>query len=185
MPLRRKRQCSTDYKKRLKLLKSGSHRLVVRASLKGIIVSLNKYNHEGDVIEVNVSSNNLSKFGWKSDKGNVPSAYLTGYLAGKIAASKKIQKAILDVGLKGSVKGSRIYAAVAGAIDGGLEIPQSEEMFPDKERINGSHISKYAEQIKSDKEKYELQFGKYLKNNLDPTQLTKHFEEVKTKISNS
>tara|TARA_Y100000310_G_C20656568_1_gene802254 strand:+ start:1054 stop:1635 length:582 start_codon:yes stop_codon:yes gene_type:complete len=185
IPFRRKLKEKTDYKKRLKLLMSGSHRLVVRVSLNNLYVSVNKYSDEGDIVEVNIKSSALKKYGWKADTGNLPSAYLIGFIAGKIAKQKKIEKAILDIGLRSSVKGTRIYAAVAGAIDGGLNIPMGGENLPPKDRLNGTHISKYAEDIKENKEKFESQFGGYIKRDINPVEIHKHFEEVKNKISNS
>ena len=53
---------------------------------------------------------------------------------------KKIKDAILDLGLQTPLKGSRLYAALKGAIDGGLTIPASEEVFPAEERITGQHL---------------------------------------------
>jgi hypothetical protein len=38
------------------------------------------------------------------------------------------------------VKGSRIYAALKGAVDAGLEIPYNPEVLPDDSRISGEHI---------------------------------------------
>lgn len=183
IPFKRKLRGKTDYRKRLKLLKSGRHRIVVRAGLGSTKVSIVKYADKGDKVELSVSSSNLEKMGWKGGKGNIPSAYLTGYLAGVKAKQKKIGQAILDIGLRSSVKGSRVYAAVAGAIDGGLAIPQNGRNLPEKERLIGAHISKYAETIKGNKEKYESQFGGYIKRNIKPEDIPKHVEEIKNRIS--
>jgi len=72
---------------------------------------------------------------------NTSAAYLTGYLAGKLALQKGIKEAILDIGLQRPVKGSRVFAALKGLLDAGLEIPHGEDIFPSEERIKGLHIS--------------------------------------------
>jgi len=182
LPFKRRVTGRTNYKKRIALLKSEHPRLVIRKSLKNIHMALAEYGEKGDKILLSVNSRSLDKLGWKADKGNVPSAYLTGFLLGKKAKHSGIESAVLDMGLSSSVKGSRIYAAVAGALDAGMKIPQNPEILPAKDRLNGTHIAKYAEALKNDKIKYEKQFGLYLKKNIDPSHLPKHFEEVKNKI---
>ena len=182
VPFRRKREGRTYYKKRLKILLSDKYRLVVRKSLKNIHASIVKYNPKGDKVLVTVNSSSLSKLGWKGGTGNLPSAYLTGFLAGKKSVENGIKEAVLDIGFSNSVKGSRIYAALAGALDSGLKIPANLEILPPKERISGSHIAKYAMSIKSTP-KYEAQFSDYLKKGLMPEDFVKHFTEIKGKIN--
>ena len=182
VPFRRKREGRTYYKKRLKILVSDKYRLVVRKSLKNIHASIVKYNPKGDKVLVTVNSSSLSKLGWKGGTGNLPSAYLTGFLAGKKSVENGIKEAVLDIGFSNSVKGSRIYAALAGALDSGLKIPANPEILPPKERISGSHIAKYAMSIKSTP-KYEAQFSDYLKKGFMPEDFVKHFTEIKGKIN--
>ena len=52
----------------------------------------------------------------------------------------KIKEAILDIGLRSPIKGSIDYAALKGAVDGGLAIPHSKEVLPSEKRIKGEHI---------------------------------------------
>ena len=47
---------------------------------------------------------------------------------------------MLDIGLAANSKGGRVYAALKGMSDAGLEIPHSEDVYPDEERLNGAHI---------------------------------------------
>ncbi|MBI4452643.1 50S ribosomal protein L18 [Candidatus Woesearchaeota archaeon] len=182
VPFRRKREGRTYYKKRLRILMSGKYRLVVRKSLNNIYTSIVEYNPKGDKVLVTVGSNSLSKMGWKGGTGNVPSAYLTGLMAGRKSIEKGVKEAVLDMGFSNSVKGSRLYAALAGAIDSGLKIPSNEEILPAKSRISGEHIAKYAESLKSQKQKYESQFSDYLKKGLAPENFVKHFNDIKGKI---
>ncbi|MBD3259579.1 50S ribosomal protein L18 [Candidatus Woesearchaeota archaeon] len=176
---RRRREGKTNYKTRLAHLKSGLPRLVVRPSLKNIVIQLVEYSPDGDKILYTCSSRQLVKYGWKGSNKSIPAAYLTGLLCRK--KIKKGTKAILDVGNNTLTKGCKIYAALKGAIDAGLDISCSPEIFPPEERINGKHIQDYAEIIK-DTEKYKKHFSKYLKQNLDPSTISKMFEEVKNKI---
>jgi len=182
VPFRRKRQGRTYYKKRMRILMSGRRRFVVRKSLRDMRASIIEYGVKGDKIILSVSSTTLKNLGWKGDNGNLSSAYLVGFLAGKKSIEKGIKEAIFDLGFNNSVKGSRLYAALAGAIDSGLKIPFDQGVLPSKERISGEHIAKYAHLLKSNKEKYERQFSNYLKRGLAPEDAVKHFNEIKGKI---
>lgn len=144
---RRRRQGYTDYRKRLKLVKSRIERLVIRRGNRRIVVQIVKSKAGGDETLVTVGSEVLRKYGWKASLKSVPAAYLTGLLAGKKALEKNVKKAIVDIGVYRSVKGSRLYAVVKGALDAGLEIPVSEEVLPSDERIHGKHISDYVAKI--------------------------------------
>jgi len=140
VPYRRKREGKTNYKKRLELLKGKEARLVVRRTNKHIIMQIVEYHPDGDKILLGVSSKKLESMGWKHSGKNIPAAYLTGFLLGKTAATKNIKKAHLDLGLRTPMAGSRLYAALKGTIDGGLDVPASEDVFPAEERITGKHI---------------------------------------------
>ena len=61
---------------------------------------------------------------------------------------------VLDLGLQRSVKGSRIYAALKGVVDAGININCNKKVFPNEERIKGLHtkrkdIEKKFEEIKN------------------------------------
>ena len=182
VPFKRKRQGRTYYKKRIRILMSNKPRLVVRKSLRDMQASIVEFNVKGDKVILTVNSKSLINLGWKGDSGNLSSAYLTGFLAGKKAIEKGVKEAIFDLGFNNSVKGSRLYSALAGAIDSGLKIPCEHEILPSKGRISGEHIAKYAHSLKSDKEKYNKQFSNYLKRGLNPEDAVKHFNEIKGKI---
>ena len=137
---RRDREDRTDYRRRLTLLKSGKPRLAVRRSLDNIVVSLIGFDPDGDRVIASFHSASLKKRGWKHGTGNIPAAYVTGYLAAKAAQEKGVSEAILDIGRFAPVKGSRVFAALKGAIDAGLDIPHSEEALPKEERLFGEHI---------------------------------------------
>lgn len=149
---RRRRQGITDYRNRLKLLKSQKPRLVIRKSLNNILAQIITYNMKGDEVILSAHSDELKKFGWNANKGNLPSAYLVGLLIGKKAIQNNIKSAILDVGSVVSTKGSRLYSALKGAVDGGLIVPHAKEILPDESRIKGRHIVEYAKLLNKNSE---------------------------------
>merc|ERR1712006_8433 len=85
--------------------------------------------------------------------------------------------ALLDVGLKRTTLGSKIFAAMKGAFDGGLEIPHNEKKFygydadekeydaeANRERILGGHVSTYMNSLEEEEpEEFEEKFKKYIK----------------------
>jgi len=136
-----------------------------------------EYHADGDKILSSANSLELKKLGWDFNTGNVPAAYLTGLLLAKKAKDKKIPEVIVDIGLNTPTKGSRIFAALKGAIDNGINTPHSENMFPNEKRITGELIKDYL----GSKDKLKShQFSKYLKNKSD---IGKKFKEIKDKIT--
>ena len=184
VPWRRRREGKTNYYRRLKLIRSGKPRLVVRRTNKYIIVQVVEPRVEGDRVIAAAHSRELAKlYGWMGGTGNTPAAYLTGLLAAYRALEKGVREAVLDIGLHDPVPGSRVFAALKGALDAGLSVPHSEEILPGSERITGAHIAKWAAALASaSPERYERQFSQYLQRGFKPEDLPAHFEEVKTKI---
>jgi large subunit ribosomal protein L18 len=188
-PLRRRVEGKTNYKKRLKLIKSKKLRSVVRASVNHIHVQFIKSKFGGDEIIVGAHSNELSKsFDWKANTGNIPSSYLTGYIAGLRAKKEGVEEALLDLGI--FYHKNRVLAAFKGILDSGISIPHREKFFPEslEERYNGSHIEDYAKYLKKEEpERYQEIFSGYLKEKkINPEKLTNIFKNtldtIKTKI---
>lgn len=166
----RKINGKTDYKKRMALLKSGKTRLVVRKSLNNIIIQFIELDAKGDRVLVSANSYELAKkYNWKFSCGNIPAAYLTGYLCGVRAKSKSIKEAILDLGLQSG--GDRVYAALKGVLDAGVNIPHSNEILPDESKIYGLHIIEYAKKAKG------KQFSK-----IKPDNFKNVMEDIKKRI---
>lgn len=145
--MRRRREGRTDYRKRLALLKSGMPRAVVRRTNTRLVIQFVEYQEDGDKVVVTVTSDMLKKYGWNRSYKSVPAAYLAGYLAGKRALEKGIEEAVLDIGRHHAHPGSRIFAALKGMLDAGVEIPHGEEVLPDEERIVGKHIGEDVEKM--------------------------------------
>ena len=183
VPYRRRREGKTDYRKRKALILSRKPRLVVRGSLKNIIVQIIAAKPHGDEVLVSAHSRELLKnYGWRAPRGNLPAAYLTGLLCGLKAKAKGIEEAVLDIGLHSPTKGARVFAALKGVLDAGLNVPHGEEKLPDENRIQGVHIAQYAKMLSANVERYTAAFSKYLENKVPPESLPEHFAEVKKAV---
>jgi large subunit ribosomal protein L18 len=165
---RRKREQKTNYKKRLKLIESRRIRLVVRIQSRNVVGQFIKYAPDGDKVLAHINSKELRKFGWDYSLNSIPACYLTGLI---LAKKSKVKDAILDVGLQHTLAGSRIYAFVKGVVDGKVNVPINETVFPAEERLNGSHIKKFAENKKQTS-----------KTKVDFKKITEEFDKVKKKI---
>jgi large subunit ribosomal protein L18 len=186
VPFRRRKQGKTDYQARRALVLSKKPRLVVRDTLRNMIIQVMNAKATGDEVIAYANSIELAKtYGWKSDCGNLPAAYLTGILCGYRANAKGVKEAVFDVGLQAPSKGAKIFAALKGILDAGLTIPHNEEILPNEQRIKGQHIVDYAKQLASNPEMYQKRFSKYLSRDFKPEQITEHFSLVKEKIVSS
>lgn len=141
VPFRRRREGKTNFIRRLKLIKSGKPRAVVRSTNRFIIVQFIEFTLEGDRVLAAATSKELAKFGWQGANTNLPTAYLVGMLAAKRARKSQVSEAVLDIGLKVPVSGSKVFAALKGILDEGIDVPHTDKIIPAPERISGAHIS--------------------------------------------
>lgn len=83
-------------------------------------------------------------------------------------------RAYLDVGIRRTTVGNKVFAALKGAVDGGVDIPHKEKVFPKgktgtelRDRIFGKHVSNYMEHYKANRRNdqltYEQHFGEWIK----------------------
>lgn len=144
VPFRRRREGKTDYHQRLKLLISKRPRIVARRSLRHMRLQMIVPKPEGDVTLVHADSSELAGYGYSGATGNTPAAYLTGLLFGYKAQKEGFDSAILDMGLQVSSRGCRVYAALKGIVDSGLEVPHDPGIFPEESRISGEVIKEYS-----------------------------------------
>ncbi len=180
VPYRRRKEGKTNYRKRKALVISGKPRLVVRGTLKNLTTQIVVAKPHGDEVLVSAHSRELLKnYGWKVPRGNLPAAYLTGLLCGLKAKVKDIKEVILDMGLHSPSKGARVFAALKGVLDAGLNVSYNEEKLPEEKRIRGEHIAQYAKTLSTNTEKYMSTFSKYLESKIPPESLPEHFTEVK------
>jgi large subunit ribosomal protein L18 len=152
---RRRRQQKTDYGRRLRLLKSGSTRFIVRPSNRHTLTQLIEYHDDGDRVIATAKSSELVKMGWVHSTSNTPAAYLTGLLCGVRGRAKGVDKAILDSGLYPQVRGSRMYAALKGLIDSGVESKADDVIFPSEDRLRGRVIASYVEGSRTMEEDFD------------------------------
>lgn len=154
---RRRREGRTDYYFRLRLLRGGEARAVIRRSAKNLTVQFAEFDMEGDRILASATSKKLHEMGWEHSCSSIPAAYLTGYMAGKAALKAGIEYAVVDLGPQNPQKGGVLFAAVAGLCDAGMDIPHGD-VFPVKDRLLGKHIDEGIEaEIESLKKKMEAE----------------------------
>jgi large subunit ribosomal protein L18 len=138
---RRRRTGQTDYTKRLALLKGRTTRLVVRRSNRAVTVQFVDFDPTGDLVRAAATSRDLAAHGWDTSLGSTPAAYLTGLLAGRRAKKAGVSEAILDIGRQEPVPGGRLYAALKGVLDAGVEVPHGKDVLPDQGRLQGEHLA--------------------------------------------
>jgi large subunit ribosomal protein L18 len=187
LPFRRRKEGKTNYRLRRRLIKSRRPRIVLRRSSKHITAQLVEAEIIGDKVIAAAHSKELARdYGWGAGCGNIAAAYLTGLLCGYRAREKGVEEAVLDVGLHSTSKGSRVFAAFKGFTDAGIEVAHDDKVLPDDNRVEGQNIASYAAKLAaSDKEIYSRVFSRYLKADLPPEEIHKHFAEVKDKIVSS
>lgn len=152
---RRKREGRTDYKRRLNLLKGETDRLVIRKTNTKLVLQVVRYEPDGDRVLLTINSSALRKMGWTHSCKNIPAAYLAGLLLAKKAKELKIEKAVLDMGLTSPLRGSKLFSALKGVVDGGLNVPCGESVFPTDERLKGEHIASFLDKHKSISQNFE------------------------------
>ncbi len=184
VPPRRRREGKTDYQARKALILSGKPRLVPRGTAKNFTVQIIVAKPQGDEVLAAAHSRELKKYGWKTPTGNIPAAYLTGLLCGLKAKNKEVAEAILDIGLVAPTKGAKVFAALSGVLDAGVDVPHDEKKIV-KERSEGKHVAEYGKNLGSDSEVYSAKFSKYLGQKLAPEKLPEHIAKVKADIIKS
>lgn len=180
---RRKREGRTDYRRRLRLLRSEKPRLVTRISLKHAAAQIVRATPVGDMTLVSANSKQLEKLGWKAHTSNIPAAYLVGLLCGYRAVKAGLKECVLDIGMHNPTRQARVFVILKGALDSGLQIPHEKGVLPKEDRIDGTHISQYAAKLKErDAKAYRARFSGYLARGLPPEQISEHFNAIKQAI---
>ncbi len=141
---KRRKTGKTDYRARLKLLKSSLPRIVIRKTNRYVLAQYVKSDESQDSVLIGVNSKELLKYGWEKESRNslksVPACYFVGLLLGKKIKNIEDKETILDIGLARNVKKSRVYAVLKGLVDSGIKIKYKKEVFPDEKRIRGEHL---------------------------------------------
>jgi large subunit ribosomal protein L5e len=114
------------------------------------------------------------------------------YYVDEVDDEKRPFRALLDVGIVATSTGARVFGAMKGAADGGLDIPHSEKRFPGYDRdtkefdaevhhdhIYGLHVSEYMEYLmEEDEALYKEHFATYIELGLGPENMEETIEEV-------
>lgn len=186
------------------------YRLVVRFSNKDVVAQITCARIEGDKVISAAYAHELPRYGIKVGLTNYAACYATGLLLAR-RLLKKLNRAdvypgvtdvtgedynpvkpnetapapfrcFLDIGLARATTGARMFGALKGAVDGGLDIPHSETRFPGydheskqykpevhRARIFGQHVAQYMRSLQEeDEEAYKRQFGMYIKFGISP-----------------
>jgi len=195
---------------------SPKYRIVVRKTNKDLICQIAYATVKCDRILSAAYSHELPKYGIKIGLTNYAAAYATGLLLarrvlaklglsdkyagmtkkeniGKFFVIEEIEGerrpfyVILDVGLNRTTTGAKIFAAMKGASDGGINIPHSKSMkqFPGYNKDSGKfdsrvlrkyifagHVAEFMKKLReTDEEAYRKQFSEYIKAGIEPEHL--------------
>ncbi|XP_064616227.1 large ribosomal subunit protein uL18-like [Liolophura sinensis] len=180
------------------------YRIIVRFTNKDIVCQIAYARVEGDMIIAAAYAHELPRYGVKVGLTNYAAAYCTGLLLARRLLKKLNLDSIypgceevngdefyvedvdgepgafrcfLDVGLARTTTGARVFGAMKGAADGGLDIPHSVKRFPGydgeskefnaeihRNHIFGKHVGDYMKQLQEDDDDaYKRQFSRYIK----------------------
>lgn len=136
--------------------------------------------------------------GVEEPTGEVVSTEVNGrtYFVESVDDEKRPFRALLDVGIKNTTTGAKVFGAMKGASDGGLDIPHSEKRFPGynrdtkqfdasvhKDRIMGEHVADYMREMEEDdEENYKKHFSKYLEAEIEADDIEELYEKVHAAI---
>jgi len=199
------------------------YRLIVRFSNKDVVCQIAYAKIGGDIVVTSAYSHELPRYGVKVGLTNYAAAYCTGLLLArrhlkKLKLDEVYQgvtdvsgetynvesqegqpgafRCYLDVGLSRTTTGARIFGAMKGAVDGGLDIPHSETRFPGydaeakkydpaqhKARIFGQHVADYMRSLKDeDEDSYKRQFSQFVKEGLEADTLEAMYKKAHAAI---
>jgi len=198
------------------------YRYVVRFTNKDIVAQVISATIAGDFVLASAYAHELPQYGLKVGLTNYSASYCTGLLLarrvlkklemdeeyqGNIEAtgedfsvepaeSRRPFRALLDVGLLRTTTGNRVFGALKGALDGGLDIPHSEKRFAGfskdsksldadvhRKYIYGGHVAAYMKALIEDEpEKYQTHFSEYIKAGVEPDNIEELYKKVHSAI---
>lgn len=193
------------------------YRFVVRFTNRDIICQIFSADLTHDVCIAAAYAHELPRYGITVGLKNYAAAYATGLLLAR-RVNKKFNleyegsvevsgeafhvepaedgnapfKALLDVGLKRTSTGCRVFGALKGATDGGLDVPHNDRRFPGTKKegkeykpdpevhrkyIFGGHVAEYMTKLKDeDEEAFNTQFGKFVEGGVEPDSLEEMYK---------
>ncbi|XP_042378612.1 60S ribosomal protein L5 [Zingiber officinale] len=198
------------------------YRFVVRFTNTDIVAQIISASIVGDLVLASAYAHELPRYGLEVGLTNYAAAYCTGLLLarrvlktleldgeyeGNIEATgedfsveptdtRRPFRAFLDVGLLRTTTGNRVFGALKGALDGGLDIPHSDKRFAgfnkdDKQLdadvhrkyIFGGHVAAYMRILMEDEpEKYQAHFSEYIKKGVSADNMEELYKKVHAAI---
>jgi len=199
------------------------YRLCVRLSNRDVTCQVIFSRIEGDKVVCAAYSHELPNYGIKVGLTNYAACYATGLLLARRLLKKLSLDGIyegttdvtgdeynvegvedgpgafrcyLDVGLQRTTTGARVFAAMKGAVDGGLNIPHSTKRFPGydaesksfnadvhRAHIFGQHVADYMRSLEEeDPEAFKRQFSKYIKLGINADQIEELYKNAHSAI---
>ncbi|KAM7521934.1 hypothetical protein LguiA_011836 [Lonicera macranthoides] len=198
------------------------YRFVVRFTNKDIVAQILSASIAGDMVLAAAYAHELPHYGLEVGLTNYAAAYCTGLLLARRvlkmlemddeyqgnveatgedfsvepAESRRPFRALLDVGLIRTTTGNRVFGALKGALDGGLDVPHSDKRFAgfDKESKNldaevhrkyvyGGHVAAYMRSLIEDEpEKYQTHFSEYIKKGIEADEIEELYKKVHAAI---
>jgi len=203
--------------------KTPKYRFVVRRTHRDITCQIFSSDLTHDVCVQSAYAHELRRYGVRIGLTNYAAAYATGLLLARRVNSKfklkyegKVEadgedfavdaeegekapfKALLDVGLARTTTGARVFGALKGAVDGGLNVPHNSKRFPGseledkkiksnpethKKYILSGHVSDYMTKLAAeDDAAFKRQFGRYIKAGLGADDLAEVYTKAHTAI---
>ncbi|EXB88312.1 60S ribosomal protein L5 [Morus notabilis] len=223
---KRRREGKTDYRARIRLINQDKNKYNTPkyrfVTNKNIIAQIVSASIAGDIVLAAAYSYELPQYGLEVGLTNYAAAYCTGLLVarrvlkqlemdgeyeGNVEATgedfsveptenRRPFRALLDVGLIQTTTGNRVFGALKGALDGGLDIPHSEKRFAGfskdskqldaevhRKYIYGGHVAAYMRTLAEDEpEKFLAHFSEYLKRGIDADNLEELYKKVHAAI---
>ncbi|RUS79086.1 hypothetical protein EGW08_013139 [Elysia chlorotica] len=199
------------------------YRMIVRFTNKDIVCQIAYARIVGDVVVCAAYSHELPRYGVKVGLTNYAAAYCTGLLlarrllkkfkldeiyTGQVEANGEdfyvedvddapgAFRAYLDVGLARTTTGARVFGALKGAADGGIDIPHSNRRFPGydaesknfdakihRDHILGKHVADYMDYLqKNDEDAYKRQFSQFIKNGVTGSKMEEMYKKAHSAI---
>ncbi|KAL2491422.1 60S ribosomal protein L5-2 [Abeliophyllum distichum] len=172
---KRRREEKTDYRARIRLINQDKNNLMYRASFGSSVLKKLEVDDEYE--------------------GNVEA---TGedYSVEPAKSRRRPFRTLLDIGLVRTTIGNRVFGALKGALDGGLDIPHSDKRFVGfskdskqldaevhRKYIYGDHIAANMTTLMEDEpEKYRSHFSYYIKKGLEADGLEEMYKKVHAAI---
>lgn len=199
------------------------YRFVVRFTNRDVICQIIYAKIVGDFVMTAAYSHELPRYGLKVGLTNYSAAYATGLLLArrhlkKLKLDDKYEGntnvdgsdynveenddgprpfcALLDVGLVRTTTGARVFAAMKGACDGGLNVPHSDNRFAGydsetqslsaetlRKYIFGGHVGDYMTALEEqDADKFKRQFSRYIAQGINAGNIEKLYTDVHAAI---